>query len=79
MSMMRKCDACKQPIPQRQYVEVSLRILHPDRNEMQDPIEQVEGDYCDGCVASGEAIVDLVSGLTKYKGLESEKKKGSRK
>jgi hypothetical protein len=75
MSMMRRCEACEKPIPQRQFVELTLRVLRSEQGENQDPVEQTFGDYCDGCVASGKAVEDLVSGLTKYKGLEPEKKK----
>lgn len=70
MTLMHKCEACDQPILQKQFVELSLRVLWADRDESQDKVEEVRGDYCDGCVASGKAVDDLVSGLTKYKGLE---------
>lgn len=75
MTMMRRCEACNQPIPQRQFVELSIRVLRSEQGESQDPVDQAFGDYCDGCVASGNAVEDLVSGLTKYKGLEAETKK----
>lgn len=72
--IMRKCDACKKPIPQKQFIEVSVRVMCSNQNEQQDPIEQFDGDYCDRCIASGSAIDDLVDAFTKYKGLESNKK-----
>jgi len=74
MTMMRKCEGCNKPIPQRQFVEVSIRILQSNQGENQDAIEEWHGDYCDRCVATGEAVRNLVGCLTKYKGLESNKK-----
>lgn len=71
----RVCDACQKQIPQRQYLELSVRVLNPAENEEQDPTEELHGDYCDGCVAAGAAIEDLVGGLQKYDGLEPERRK----
>ncbi len=50
-------------------------MLWSERDEIQDAVEELCGDYCDGCVASGKAVEDLVSGLTKYKGVEADKVK----
>lgn len=70
MTLMHKCEACDQPIPQKQFVELSLRVLWSERDYGQDPVEEVRGDYCDGCVASGKAVDALVGGLARYKRLE---------
>lgn len=75
MTIMRKCEGCSQPIPQRQFIQLTMRALQSDEGDEQDNIEQVYGDYCDGCLASGKAIEDLAGSLTKYKGIEAIKKK----
>lgn len=75
MTLMRKCESCGKPIHQKQFVEMTIRILRSNEGENQDQLEQVFGDYCDGCVTSGRATEDLVAGLTKYKGLEADKEK----
>ena len=75
MSITRKCESCNQMIPQECYVELTVRILRTNEGDNQTTMEQTYGDYCDGCVANGSALEDLVAELVIYKGLESEKKK----
>lgn len=71
MGMARVCGACKMLIPQRQCLEVSIRVIHTDRNRDQDAIEELDDEYCDRCIATGAALEDLVGALTKYKGVEA--------
>lgn len=73
MALARTCGACKRLIPQQHHVELTIRIIRTAGEPEQDALEETLDDYCDGCVATGEAINDLVSGLTKYKGLEAER------
>ena len=67
MTIMRRCEGCKEPIAQRQFLEVTLRVLRSEEDQNQDAVEQAYGDYCDECVATGKAVNDLVNDL-KYTG-----------
>ena len=75
MAMARTCDACKALIPQKQYVQLAVRVLKSNDSDTQDALEEYEGDYCDGCLASGAALEDLVGAFQKYNGLEPSKLK----
>lgn len=58
--MARVCDACGKAIEQDSFVELGARVLDPVENENQDAKRQAWGDYCDGCIASGAALADLL-------------------
>lgn len=66
MSITRLCDACNQPIKKAQHLELTARVVRTFDGETRDSSEQNYKDYCDGCIANGTALGDLLTGL-RYK------------
>lgn len=66
MGLTRKCGACEQAIAQDHHLELQVRVIRTEGPESQDETEQAYDDYCDGCIKSGDAIKDLLTGLEKY-------------
>jgi len=38
--------------------------MNTTKDDRQDPIKETYGDYCDACIKSGDALKDLIEGLT---------------
>lgn len=58
--MARICDECGNQIDQPEFLELTVRVLDPGEGQDQDNAAQGYGDFCDGCVASGKAIANLL-------------------
>ena len=56
MGLTRSCDGCGQTIEQEQHIEVTARVLKTHGTEEQDTAHSNYGDFCDGCIASGDAL-----------------------
>jgi len=67
MGFTRSCGACKKMITQEYHLELSVQVIRTDGPETQDGRDAQYDDYCDGCVKSGAAFTDLLSGLKKYR------------
>lgn len=63
MSITRKCDACEKVIQQKDYIELSAKILKTASGENQGFTEFSYGDFCAVCLASGEALKTLMKKL----------------
>lgn len=78
MSITRKCGACAAMIERALCLELQARVMRTDGGPDQDAVAQAYDEYCDACIANGEALQDLLSGLPKYKlgGREKEESNG---
>lgn len=63
MALSHTCDACKKPIVQTQYAEITINVKLVSSTEEHSPVEAMMGDYCRDCVQTGMAVVDLRSGF----------------